>query len=202
MALTQKDRQQLMVLLIILAGGAAAGFWMLWRDPKVEQIATLRTEIDSLQARVDSARRDLREGTVEQLRQRIQRYEADVALMRRLVPTTNEVPQLIDDIASRAALRGVQIAEIAPLAAERAGLFTAQQYRFIVFGRYDRVGEFLADVASLPRIMVPHGVSLTRAGGAAAQTYQDTTGSLLEARFQLRTFVKAAPAGGESRAGR
>ncbi len=197
MALTQKDRQQVMVLAILLAVGAAGGFWFLWRDPKAEEIGRLRTEIDSLQARVDSARKDLREGTVEQLRQRIAAYEGDLGLMRRLVPTGSEVPQLIDDIASRAALRGVQIAEITPLSSEGIGLFTAQQYRFVVFGHFDQVGEFLADVASLPRIMVPHTLALSRANPTAQRTYQDTTGSLLEARFQLRTFVKPS-AGGTS----
>lgn len=201
MALTQKDRQQLLVLLILLAVGAAGAFWFLWRDPKADEVGALRREIDSLQARVDSARRALREGTIEQLRQRIGAYEADLALMRRLVPTENEVPQLIDDIASRASLRRVQIAEITPLSTEAAGLFSAQQYRFIVFGRYDQIGEFLADVASLPRIMVPHTVTLNPANPTAQQTYQDTTGALLEARFQLRTFVKT-PASEAAGAGR
>lgn len=196
MAQTERDRKQLMLLLILVAVGASAAFWFFWRDPRSQEIAELRNEIDSLQARVDSARRALREGTIEQLRERIAGYEADLALMRRLVPTESEVPQLIDDIASRASLRGVQIAEITPLAAEQAGLFTAQQYRFIVFGHYDQVGEFLADVASLPRIMVPHTITLNGASGTAQATYQDTTGALLEARFQLRTFVKPPVPGG------
>jgi uncharacterized protein HemX len=71
MALSQKDRQQLLVLLIIVALGGGGGFWYFWRTPQVEEVTRLETEIDSLRATVDSARRDLASGTVESLRQRV-----------------------------------------------------------------------------------------------------------------------------------
>jgi hypothetical protein len=65
MALSQKDRQQLMVLLIMVAGGTAGLFWYMWRTPKLASHVAMRTEIDSLQLRVDSAKADLAAGTVE-----------------------------------------------------------------------------------------------------------------------------------------
>ncbi|MBI3082688.1 MAG: type 4a pilus biogenesis protein PilO, partial [Gemmatimonadetes bacterium] len=72
-----------------------------------------------------------------------------------------------------------------------------------VIGHYDEIGEFLADVASLRRIMVPLEVAVTRASQTAANTYRDTTGALAQATFQLRTFVKPGAAdtvgGGQQR---
>ena len=196
MALSQKDRQQLLVLLIIIAAAGGGAFWYLWRAPQAAEITQLEIEIDSLRATVDSARRDLASGTVESLRQRVADYEASLGLMRRLVPLENEVPSLIDDIASRATLRGVHIQEINPQSVDAEGMFDTHRYRVSVVGHYDEIGEFLADVASLPRIMVPYELTLGIAPLTAQVAYGDTTGALLQAQFQLRTFVKPPATGG------
>lgn len=196
MALSQKDRQQLLFLLIILAVGAVGAFWFLWRQPQMQQLATAQEEIDSLSAAVDSARQDLARGTVEDLRQRAEDYEASLRLMRQLVPLETEMPTLIDDIASRATLRGVHVEQFNPATTAAAGAFDVQRFQLTVVGHYDAIGEFLADVASLPRIMVPYELTLAAATLTAQTTYGDTTGALLEAQFELRTFVKPPAARG------
>ena len=152
MAMDPKQRQQLLGLAIFLAVVAIVGFWMYWRTPKTAEMAGLRVRIDSLQARVDSARRDLASGTVEALRQRVRDFEASLGIMRTLVPTGAEVPSLIDDVSARAKRRGVEIAEITPMSPEIGKPFDAHRYRLAVVGHYDEIGEFLADVAALRRI--------------------------------------------------
>jgi len=69
-----KQRQQLQGFAIFLAVVAMAAFWMYWRAPKEAELAATRARLDSLQARVDSAKRDLARGTVEALRQRVRDY--------------------------------------------------------------------------------------------------------------------------------
>jgi type IV pilus assembly protein PilO len=197
-ALSERDRRNVLAVTIVLAVAGAAAFWFLWREPRAQEAAQLQAEVDSLQARVDQAKHDLAQGTVEDLRERIGVYERSLGLMRRLVPAENEVPQLIDDIASRAALRDVNIAELARQAQEPGGVFDTYRYRLTVFGHYDDIGEFLSDVASLPRIMVPYEVSVGPADPAQQTLYADTTGALLRAQFLLRTFVKSQAEGGTS----
>jgi Tfp pilus assembly protein PilO len=60
-----------------------------------------------------------------------------------------------------------------------------------VIGQYDQIGQFLADVASLQRIIVPYDLTVTAANSSAAKVLGDSTETLLEARFQVRTFVKS-----------
>lgn len=201
MAMDARQRQLLLGVAIVVALLGAVAFWMYWRTPQEAELTRMRVRVDSLQARVDSAKRDLAAGTVEALRQRVRDFESSLTLMRTLVPTGAEVPSLIDDVSARAKRRGVEIAEITPLSPEPGHPFDTHKYRFAVIGHYDDVGEFLADVAALRRIMVPFDVSVTRASETAAKTYADTTHALTQARFQLRTFVKPVGAAADSAGG-
>lgn len=196
MPLSQKDRQQLLGFLIFLAIVVIGGYWYLLWKPKTVDLAAMQQEIDSLQVEIDSAKADLARGTVEQLRQRIQEYEASVSIMRRLVPTGAEVTDLIDDIASRAGLRGIEIASLDRQATEPGGVFNTERYAFAVFGHYDEIGEFLSDIARLERIMVAYDLGLEPAQQNQAIAYGDTTGALLRADFNLRTYVKTPTPGG------
>lgn len=194
MAFSQKERQQLLGFLIFAAIVAGAAFWIYWRGPKVTQIADLTIERDTLTTQVNTAKRALRRGTVEALRAEVASYETSLSVMRRLVPAEDEVPSLIDDIASRARVRGVDLATFERQPSQPAGMFTTSRYNLTVTGYYDAIAEFLTDVASLPRIMVPSNVSIGPAPAADQRQFSDTSGALLQATFQVRTFVK--PAGG------
>jgi type IV pilus assembly protein PilO len=124
-------------------------------------------------------------------------YRGSLGLLRRLVPERNEVPNLLDDISSRSKIRGVTLSQVVPLPVEAGPApFDTYKYNMSVIGHYDQIGQFLADVASLQRIIVPYDVKLDQASLAAGKALGDTTGALLEAKFQVRTYVKApAPEG-------
>jgi len=161
----------------------------------------IRDTIAALDAQIDSARRELARGTVEDLRRRIEGHRASLGMLRRLVPERNEVPNLLDDISTRAKIRGVNLAEVVPLAVEEGPEpFNTHKYTISVLGRYDEIGEFLSDIASLQRIIVPIDVNLAQASMTEARALGDTTGALLQARFQIRTYVKTTPAGGSESA--
>jgi type IV pilus assembly protein PilO len=193
MALLPQDRQSQVMLLITIAMLALGyAFWNYWAQPTGQEILATRTQIDSLQGVIDRAKQDLASGTVEDLRRKVEVYTALLGVMRRLVPEKNEVPALIDDISTKAKVRGVTIGRIEPLAVETGHPFDTHRYRLEIIGHYDQLGEFLSDIASLPRIIVPQDVVLKAANAQAQRLLADTLGSLLEAQFAIRTFVKTA----------
>jgi type IV pilus assembly protein PilO len=195
MALLPQDKQSQVMLLITLAMvGLGWAFWTYWAQPTGQQIAATSKTIDSLQAVIDRAKQDLASGTVEDLRRKVEEYTALLSVMRRLVPEKNEVPALIDDISTKAKVRGVTIGRIEPQAVEPGQPFDTYRYRLEIIGHYDQLGEFLSDIASLPRIIVPQDVLLKPAQQQAQRLLGDTLGALLEAQFAIRTFVKAAAA--------
>jgi type IV pilus assembly protein PilO len=168
---------------------------------KQERITVLQDSITALEAQTDSVKRDLARGTIEDLKQKIEGYRGSLAVLRQLVPERNEVPNLLDDISTRAKIRGVSLSEFVPQpVAAGPNPFDTYAHRISVVGRYDQIGEFLADIASLRRIMVPFDVRLSAAQLAQATVLGDSTGAMLEAKFQIKTYVKgqAGLEGGQS----
>ena len=204
------QRSQIMMLIVVASLAGGYFFWDKLQSPKRAQITATATLIDSLNTVITKAKADLASGSVESMRRAVERYRAALGLMRRLVPEQNEVPTLLDNISNRAKVRGVQLGSFQPLSAEpgpplllpvREPVDTAKatppqpafdiyRYRFQVYGHYDQIGEFLADVASLSRIMVPQDLVLRPASQQTQKLVGDTLGALLEASFDLRTYVK------------
>jgi Tfp pilus assembly protein PilO len=155
-------------------------------------IIQARTDsINMFQAKIDTAKAELAKGSVEDLRRRLEGYRTSLDLLRRLVPEQNEVPNLLDDITTRAKFRGVEVAAFSPgPVTPGPAPFTTQKWDMVIYGHYDQVGEFLSDVASLQRIVVPVDLKVRTATDAIAKTYGDSTGSLLMATFSVRTYVK------------
>ncbi|HEV8380471.1 MAG TPA: type 4a pilus biogenesis protein PilO [Gemmatimonadales bacterium] len=193
MAILPTDqRSQIMLLLILMAGAGGYFFWTKKHTPDVEHINASNQESDSLERIIQRAQADMKRGTLEDLRRRVEEYQGSLELMRRLVPERNEVPTLIDDISTKAKVRGITLGKIQPLTPEPGSPFDTYRYRLEVYGHYDQIGEYLADVASLPRIVVPQDVILTSATPAVQKLLGDTAGALLLAEFSIRTFVKSA----------
>ena len=161
-----------------------------------DRVEAVRDTITRLDAATDSAKKELARGTVEDLRKRLDTYRGSLALLRRLVPERNEVPNLLDDISTRTKIRGVTLSQVVPLPVESGPVpFDTYKYNMSVIGHYDQIGAFMADVASLQRIIVPYDLSVAPAAAGAAKALNDTSGSLLEAKFQIRTYVKSSTEG-------
>lgn len=163
-------------------------------------VAALQDTLNAVQAQTDSAKRELAKGTAEDLRKELDGHRASLALLRQMVPERNEVPNLLDAISTRAKIRGVNLAQVVPLPVQPGPApFDTYTYNMSVLGHYDEIGEFLSDIASLPRIIVPQGVTMAPASATNAKVMGDTSGAMLEAKFQIRTFVKSAePEGANS----
>src|SRR3989442_8817823 len=156
MALLPQDRQS-QVMLLITIGMLALGytFWNYWATPTGQEIETAQAEIKSMEAVIAQAKSDLASGTVEDLRRKVEEYTALLSVMRRLVPEKNEVPALIDDISTKAKVRGVTIGRIGPQAVEAGPAFHTYPYRLGITGEYRPLGAVLSDIRTPPPILAP-----------------------------------------------
>src|ERR671927_411780 len=166
---------------------------------KTTPLVAMRDTITRFEAATDSAKQELAKGTVADVRKRLETYRSSLVLLRRLVPERNEVPNLLDDISSRSKIRGVTLSQVVPQPVEPGPApFDTYKYNMSVIGKYDQIGQFLADVASLQRIIVPYDLTVAAANSSAARVLGDSTDALLEARFQIRTYVKSPNSEGEA----
>src|SRR5215203_792031 len=164
-----------------------------------ERIVAVRDTITRFEAATDSAKKELARGSVADVRKRLESYRASLVMLRRLVPERNEVPNLLDDISTRSKIRGVTLSQVVPQPVEPGPApFDTYKYNMSVIGRYDQIGQFLADMASLQRIIVPYDVTVAAATSSAAKVLGDSTNALLEAKFQVRTYVKSPSSEGEA----
>jgi Tfp pilus assembly protein PilO len=197
MALSSSQTTPLFLIVLAAAGGyigyeglEVAG--LPGMTARKARVVAIQDTIAKLEGETAKAKAELARGTVEDLRKRLDAYRSSLALLRRLVPDRNEVPNLLDDISTRGKIRGITLSQVVPLPVEAGPApFDTYKYTLSVIGRYDQIGEWLADVASLQRIIVAQDVQLAVANQTAAKALGDTSGSLLEAKLQIRTYVKS-----------
>jgi type IV pilus assembly protein PilO len=197
MAVFPQDRRGQLLLVFTIV--AVAALYFIWAGtpiggvPGISQLNktrdSLQREVDSLDALVENAKRVVAQGAVAQLERRLAEYRASLDQMRQLVPAGEEMPNLFDDITSRAKVRGANVVNIVPANLESGAPFDTKRARVQVTGRYDQIGEYLSDIAGLPRIIVPYDLHLERIQSPTADTSLTRRG-LLVASFQIRTYVK------------
>jgi Tfp pilus assembly protein PilO len=163
---------------------------------RAERAAAVRDTLATVEASIDSAKRELARGSVEDIRKRVEEYRSTLTVLRQFVPEQNEVPNLLDDISTRAKIRGVNLSGVVPQPIQPGpNPFDTHSYEMSVVGRYDQIGQFLSDIAGLRRIIVPVEVGLASAEATKARALGDTTRAMLEAKFKVRTFVKSSSSG-------
>lgn len=186
----------LLALLIGYAGWSGDGLNLLGVEglrTRGERVSALTDTIATVTAQTDSAKRDLATSSVEEVQAKTSAYNSSLQILRSLVPEQREVANLLDDIQIRAKVRNVTVAEFSVLAPVEGPIpFDTYSYQMAVIGRYHQIGAFLTDVASLRRIMVSSDLKLAAAPVAQARALGDTT-AMIEARFTIRTYVKAKP---------
>ena len=163
------------------------------------KVAAVTDTLETLQTAIQNAKQELARGSAEEVRRNVEQYKATLSVLRQFVPEQSEVPDLLDDITSRAKIRGVNLSSVVPEPVlEGPEPFNTYEYGMAVIGRYDQIGAFLSDVASLRRIIVPTGVAMTAADPMKAAALGDSSRAMLEASFKIKTFVKAEPGTGGS----
>jgi Tfp pilus assembly protein PilO len=198
--LPQDRRGQLLLVFAFVAGVAGYVFWQGLEIPGLKTMGfstyraeadTMQRTLDSLSAALDTVEQDILRGRQTQLAQRMVQFRATRDLMAQLVPTSSDLPALLDRIYTAAKIRGLQIGDWSPQAQEAWIPFDRKRVRMQVLGRYDQIAEFLTDIASLPRIVVPYDLSVGPIAGPQADSAQYR--GKLQASFKLLTYVRPAP---------
>jgi type IV pilus assembly protein PilO len=177
-----------MLLVSIVAVAGVFLYWYFLHQPKAAELATVSAHIEALDASNGRARTMLARGSVDSLDQQKAALDENLRLMRSLIPTGNEVPALLDQILAAARRNNLELGDFAPSETVAGTTFDTYGFRLSLRGTYHEIGEVLAAIASLRRIIVP--VNVTLAPATETGRRQPQAGEqMLNATFNVQTYV-------------
>jgi type IV pilus assembly protein PilO len=196
------QREQMMVGIGIIALALAGAYWYFPHRAKNEQLAKIETHVEALEKVISRAQKEMAKGNVGELRAQAEQHKANLALMRQLVPTNNEVPLLLDQVSTAARRANLDISEVTPQPVLPGPEFDTYRYKVSVLGSYHELARFLSNVGGLTRIVAPVDLKLGTAPPTVAAARRTTTKALIRADFEIRTYVaRSNPAAGARPAG-
>ena len=190
-------REQSLLAVILFAVGLSVLFYMYVFTPKAETITEQGAHVDALAGANQKAANELKAGNLHQLKEDAARYAENLAVMRQLVPTVNEVPGLLEQVSNSARRVGLDIASVTPQPVASGGEgYDAHRYRLIVKGGFNNMTEFLTNVGSLPRIVTPMVLKMKMADGpqapqvgAGTRRRMPASEAPIATEFDIETYV-------------
>ena len=186
--LPTNQRDQIMLAVGVAGILGAVAFWNWVYVPKNETLGVTREHIEKLDGTNQRAKAIMARGSVEQLQTESKRLEANLDLMRTLIPSGNEVPALLDQILGAARRTGLEFSNFAPAATVQGESFDTYRFKMSMQGSYHQIGELLAAIGSLRRVIVPVNVSLAASTTRAARANRPDE-RILTANFDIQTYV-------------
>ena len=183
-------REQSLVAVAVLSVALLAAFVYFMYLPETAELDTIGAHVDSLETANKQASRDVAQGSLNRLRNEAKEYAASLKVMRQLVPTSNEVPALLDDISTAARRVGLELAGVEPQPVQPGEQFDTYRYKMSVIGGYHAVGHFLSNVGGLSRIVAPVSLEMRpHPPNDKTKRKPKANESLLDTNFQIQTYV-------------
>jgi len=181
------QREQMMIGIAVVAFALVGAFWYFpYRSTNV-RLAAIETHVAALEGINSRAQKEMAKGNVKELKAQADAYRQSLAVMRQLVPTTNEVPLLLDQVSTAARRANLDIGAVQPQEVIPGADFDTYRYKVGLVGSYHELGRFFANVGGLTRIVAPVDVKLQPASSTMRKATKSA--SLIQADMEIRTYV-------------
>lgn len=179
MDMTQEEQKRLLIAVIPVL--ALFGYWYFLHQPAAEEIAGMESRLETLETQNAQARATAQQAGPE-LEDRLAVYEQHMIRLEQLMPSSEEVPELLESMALRAEQANIDLALVRPEPSEAGQFYRRRTYEIRVVGGYHEIGRFLAEIGSLARIVTPIDLQVT----AVDDSNEAATA---EAEFRIETYV-------------
>lgn len=184
-------RDQMLICAAVLSVALAGAYAYFLYLPKRDRLAAIEQHVDVLEARNAKVRSEVTAGSLAKMRAEAVQFAAELAVLRQVVPTTNEVPALLENVSTAARRVGLDLASVEPMPVLVGEQFDTYRYKLSVTGSYHDIAAFLTNVGSLNRIIAP--VALTLKPLAPQEKgkirIQNKDELLLDSDFQIQTYI-------------
>ncbi len=181
--LAHAQRRQYRLLCFVLLVAFVVVFYLYVWNPRRIELAELEQRIEA--AEQANAIAESRSHDLAGLRDDLEAGARSFAMLQRLVPEEDEVAAIYESIGHETRLLGLDLLQAIPSdpVPDSAGHFVRQRWGMQVEGDYHVIGQLLARVAGLPRIVRPEVEEVVPARVDASGR------QLVRASFALETFL-------------
>jgi len=166
------------VVAIVLASLILIGGWVYYDT--LDQLASLeKVEKKELTLRKEFERKQAEAVNLEAYKQQLVDMRKQFGTMLQQLPNKTQIADLLVDVSQAGLASGLEFSLFQPLGEIKKDFYAEKPIKLSVVGGYHEFGEFVSNLAALPRIVTLHDVSLglsAKNGGmtmsATAKTYR------------------------------
>ncbi|MDS4030212.1 MAG: type 4a pilus biogenesis protein PilO [Candidatus Contendobacter sp.] len=145
------------LVVLVLAAVLGAGYYFLTNDQLQELEKVTREEQTLRNEFVEKWRVT---ANLEAFRQQIKQMEADLDVLLRQLPTSTEMPDLLEDVSNTGKKNGLEFELFKPEADRPKDFYAAKPITIKAKGNYHQFGAFVSGVAALSRIVTLESATL------------------------------------------
>lgn len=156
------------LIAVLFICSLAAGGWIYFDT--IDQFTELeKLELKEQELKVSFEIKQNKAVNLEDYRNQLKQIEASLGEMIRQMPTKAEVANLLVDITQTGLASGLEFQLFKPAAEVRKEFYTELPINIEVIGKYEELAFFVSGLASLPRIVTVHDVTIIPKDGAEKQ---------------------------------
>lgn len=201
--LPSSQRDQIKLLIGFAAAVLAVAYYVYPYTTREDQMTADTQRVAQLDEANQKAAREFASGSIDELRVQAAENRSALVVMRRLVPTSNEVPALLEEVSTAARRAGLDVGGVTPEPVIAGDKYDTYRYTVTIIGGYHQFGAFLANVGSLARIVAPVNFSIIAGGPGRNQAIKTSDKNALASTITLQTYVErttpAKPAAAKER---
>lgn len=181
---TSDPKVQKSILVVFVLCLAGYLYYAYVYEPKAEEVTKVKSELEKVEAELAGARDFVANSDTALLRLQLERTTEDLELIKSLLPTSENLSELLEQVSWVANQAGVKSALFEPATPIQYEMYQERPYKVTLRGGFHETAMFLSEVASLPRIIKPSGVSLLRISRKEREEED-----ILTAKMTLTTYL-------------
>ncbi|MBW0149394.1 type 4a pilus biogenesis protein PilO [Marinobacter arenosus] len=154
------------VVLIVFGLILGGGYWFFIKDQYIQLDRVEKTEQDLRKKYEEKA---YQVANLEVFKAQMAEMEETFGALVRQLPSETEVPGLLEDITNTALGNGLSLREVKLQPEQQRDFYAVLPINIRVSGSYHELASFVSSVASLPRIVTLHDLTIKPTGGDGEQ---------------------------------
>ena len=143
-------------LFFVVATGAGFYFWVY--DQQMPRLEKAQREEGELKSSFEQKQR--KAANFDAYKEQLAEIESSFGTMLRQLPGKTEIPNLLVDISQTGLAAGLQEELFQPMEELRRDFYAEKPIKIRLRGDYHEFGQFVSDIAALPRIVTLHDIQI------------------------------------------